>query len=141
MHRAGSRSGWWSRTWPRPSLTRARSAAGSSSSRLSMVGCGGWPPSRTPAVTRSASCPPISPDQQTSGPWQRPTEAGYRASHQPTERFERITMTLDRPVAPDPYALLPMVGTFAVTSPDVADGESIDLDYVYGPADPGGKNI
>ncbi len=55
-------------------------------------------------------------------------------------KTERIAVSLDRPVAPDPYDLLPMVGSFTVTSPDVTDGRTVDREFVYGPDDPGGQN-
>lgn len=48
-------------------------------------------------------------------------------------------MSLDRPVAPDPYALLPEVGTFTATSTDVRDGELLDLRHVHSSA--GGENV
>jgi Raf kinase inhibitor-like YbhB/YbcL family protein len=39
-------------------------------------------------------------------------------------------MILTRPVAPDPYALLPACGTFTLTSPDVQDDQRTPYEHV-----------
>jgi Raf kinase inhibitor-like YbhB/YbcL family protein len=48
-------------------------------------------------------------------------------------------MSLDRPVAPDPYDLLPPVPAFELTSEDVQDGQQMDIAYVHPSA--GGQNL
>ncbi|HSJ59852.1 MAG TPA: YbhB/YbcL family Raf kinase inhibitor-like protein, partial [Jiangellaceae bacterium] len=49
-------------------------------------------------------------------------------------------MSLDRPVAPDPYSLLPAVGTMTVTSEDVRDGEQLSAEFLSDTSGVGGGN-
>lgn len=48
-------------------------------------------------------------------------------------------MSLERPAPPDPYTLLPAVGSMTLTSDDVSDGEQLAKDFIAEAA--GGANL
>ena len=50
-------------------------------------------------------------------------------------------MSLERPVAQDPYEKLPVVGSFTVTSEDFADGAALAATFAYTGAADGAQNL
>src|SRR5690606_14116444 len=103
------------------------------------------------AAGRNPGAPPTGPGP--AGGRRPATVSGGRAGRDRVERWPRTpyhdrdplpteqeeVMNLDRPVAPDPYELLPAVPTFVLTSRDIADGQPMDKKFAHPSV--GGQNI
>ena len=106
----------------RAPLLAPPSAAGLSRARQADRGPPRRPPARDPPGRRGWL--------EREGPAAATLTAGAR---------EEDPMSLERPIAPDPYEYLPPRPWFEVTSTDLVDGEVMPMPHVHGSA--GGQNI